>query len=72
MNELINSLLDQVEYSSKIDGLNSESKSELLMIQKNIVKSVKELKVQAKNVSDDDVDKLGLVFSEKLINILRK
>lgn len=72
MNELLNALIDQVDYSSKIDELNSSTKSELLMIQKSIVSIIKDAKVQVKSISDDDIDRIGLAFSEKLVSILRK
>lgn len=72
MNELLNALIDQVDYSSKIEELNSSTKSELLMIQKSIVSIIKDAKVQIKSISDDDIDRIGLAFSEKLVSILRK
>lgn len=68
---LLSYLLDQVEGSKSVLKYDAEDKHVILQSGIVVSKSVKEAAIEAKQLTDEEIDQIGLVFNEKLFKILR-
>jgi len=68
---LLSNLLEQVESSKAVIKYDAEDKHVILQNGIVVSKSVKEASVEAKQLTDEEIDQIGLFFNEKLFKILR-